>query len=373
MYINGKFCAQRTTGVQRVARNLVLALDRLVRAGGAPAGVRWVLLCPPGAPQPALDAVQVRSTGRGQPAGALGLHLWEQLELPRAARGGLLLNLSGSAPAFARRQACLWHDAAVFDRPAHYGAAFRCWYRWLFRRLARRAEVLLAPTAFARDRLAAALGLAPGRIAVVGAGAGHLGAVPADPAVLQRWSLRPGGFFLAVGSIAPGKNLGAVLRALALLAGRRPHDPPRLVVAGGGDARVFAAAQLPATPGVVFAGPVDDAQLRALYENAAALVQASTYEGLGLPPLEAMACGCPVAAARAAALPEVCADAALYFDPDAPEQLAALLEQLMDDAGLRRRMADTGRQQAARWSWDRAAVQLWGPLAPAALAEGGAR
>ena len=129
LYINGKFTAQPTTGVQRVASRLVQALD--ARPQGLP--VRCVLLCPPGGRPPALQRIECVFIGRrGEP-----LHWWEQWRLPRAARGGCLLNLAGSAPWWARRQVCMIHDAAVFDRPEAYAPAFVRWYRALFGHLAR--------------------------------------------------------------------------------------------------------------------------------------------------------------------------------------------------------------------------------------------
>jgi len=104
VYLNGKFTAQKTTGVQRVARCLVEALDRgLARGSAGPAqALRWVLLCPPGGRLPELRHVEPRVIGSGRG----GLHVWEQWTLPRAARDGLLVNLAGSAPAWAGRQVC---------------------------------------------------------------------------------------------------------------------------------------------------------------------------------------------------------------------------------------------------------------------------
>jgi glycosyltransferase involved in cell wall biosynthesis len=361
VFINGKFIAQRTTGVQRVAANLLNALDRrAAEAAAGPGAERWVLLCPPGHPLPPLRAIETRSVGLP----GLPLHAWEQWSLPRAARGGLLLNLAGSAPAFAAQQVCTFHDAAVFDQPRNYSFVFRHWYRWLFRRLARRAALLLTVSAFSRARLADVLAVPPQRVAIVGAGAEHLAALVSDERVLRECGLQRGGFFMAVGSLSPGKNLGALLQAYARLAG----DGLRLVIAGTRDARVFAAAAAPravdAADGVVLAGAVDDAALKALYENALALVFPSTYEGFGLPPLEAMACGCPVAAARAAAIPEVCGDAALYFDPHSVDEIAAAMCRLRDDEALRGRMAAAGRSQARRHTWDGAAVRLLQHLQP---------
>ena len=152
-YINGKFTAQRTTGVQRVATRLVQALDAQLPAGAN----HWVLLCPPGTEALPLARVEVRHVGTA----GLPLHLWEQIVLPLAARGGWLLNLAGAAPYFARRQVCLLHDAAVFDHPEAYACAFVAWYRLLFRRLAGSAAKLLTVSAFSRARLALCLTSTP--------------------------------------------------------------------------------------------------------------------------------------------------------------------------------------------------------------------
>jgi len=124
VYINGKFAAQRTTGVQRVAAQLVMALDTQVVPG------RYELLCPVQARPPTLRNIAVRHVG---PL-LMPLHAWEQAVLPSASREGWLLNLAGAAPALAPpdRQVTLIHDAAVFDHPEAYTPAFTAWYRWLF-------------------------------------------------------------------------------------------------------------------------------------------------------------------------------------------------------------------------------------------------
>jgi glycosyltransferase involved in cell wall biosynthesis len=362
VFINGKFTAQRTTGVQRVAEQLVLAMDTLLApaAGQAWPALRPVLLVPPGGRPPPLRhlAVQVLAGGAGR------LHAWEQWTLPRAVGGALLLNLSGSAPARAARQMALLHDAAVFDAPQAYTRAFVGWYRWLFRRLGQRALALFTVSAFSRSRLAACLGLAPARLQVIHPGADHLQHVAADTGVLQRHGLQPGRYFLAVGSRNPNKNLAALVQAF----GRMPPQPGlKLALAGGDDPGVFAAARHGAGgPGaaadVVHLGPVDDAGLKALYGQALALVFPSLYEGWGLPPLEAMACGCPVAVSAVASLPEACGDAALYFDPHDGAALTAALQRLALEPALRERLRRAGAAQAARRSWQAPAAELLGAL-----------
>jgi glycosyltransferase involved in cell wall biosynthesis len=105
-------------------------------------------------------------------------------------------------------------------------------------------------------------------------------------------------------------------------------------------------------------GRVSDAALRALFENALCLVFPSRYEGFGLPPLEAMACGCPVVAARAGAVPEVCGEAALWFDPSRPATLRDALLRLVAEDGLRDSLRAAGLDRARHFTWEAAARAL---------------
>lgn len=355
VYLNGKFTAQRTTGVQRVAMQLVLALDAALARQAPPAGERWVLLYPAGGQPPPLRAIEARAL----PGSGSSLHLWEQLSLPWAARDGLLLNLAGAAPWLARRQIGTLHDAAVFEQAQAYRPAFRLWYRALFRHLARRAVRLLTVSRFSQGRLAQHLGLPPQAIGVLPNGCEHLDDVVADTGVLQRLGLVGQPFFLAVGSDNPTKNLDRLRQAHRLLpAAQRP----RLVMVGGGQAQVFAAAGATGAgepaEGVIQAGPCQDAELKALYQHALALVFPSLYEGFGLPPLEAMRCGCPVIAGRAAALPEVCGEAAWLVDPLDVNALAQAMARLASDAAERQRWRERGLAHAQHWRWSDAAGAL---------------
>lgn len=344
VFVNGKFAAQSTTGVQRVAAQLVQALDAI---GPALPG-EWTLLCPPGANAPALRQMRCLQVGQtGWP-----LHAWEQWTLPRAARSGLLLNLSGSAPWSARQQACLIHDAAVFDRPEAYSPAFLLWYRALFRHLASSSACLLTVSAFSKDRLTQALGVAPSRFTVVPNGGDHLLEVEADEGALDRLGLRGQRFFLAVGSDNPNKNHARLIAAYAAWTQGQAQPLARLVLVGGQNARVFngtAAGTDP--PGLVRVGSQGDAVLKVLYRHALALVFPSLYEGFGMPPLEAMSQGCPVIAGRAASLPEVCGDAALYVDPLDTAALSQVLQVLHGDPAVRRQLVEAGLARLQSFTW----------------------
>jgi len=352
VYVNGKFTAQEATGVQRVATQLLLALDQLLVG----AGERWILVCPPGARTLPLQHIQVLTL----PVPRGSLVLWEQWALMRVARDGLLLNLAGSAPYFARRQVATLHDASIFDHPENYTTVFRLWYGLLFRRLARRAALLLTVSEFSRQRLMTWLAVTAQRIVVLHNGSDHLQSVPADASVLARFGLQERRFLLAVGVANRSKNIGTLLAAFARLAA----EPDLcLVLVGGRNGRVFAdLSEVADPPRVVRTGTIDDPSLKALYEHAVGLVFPSVYEGFGLPTLEAMECNCPVATARTPAAQEVCGDAALNFDPRSADDMAAVLEELVNDGPLRARLRAAGRDQAARFRWSRAASHLLSQL-----------
>jgi glycosyltransferase involved in cell wall biosynthesis len=244
----------------------------------------------------------------------------------------------------------------VFDCPEAYSRPFVAWYRLLFARLGRRAERLFTVSAFSRTRLALRLGLPESRFQVLPNAADHLDSVVADDTVLDRHDLRGKRFLLAVASANPTKNLAALVQAFA----SQVASDLRLVIVGGTNARVFAddVADVTDPPGVTRTGSLADAPLKALYRHALALVFPSRYEGFGLPVLEAMAQCCPVGASNAASLPEVCGDAALYFDPGSIPAIAAAIERLVADADLRDRLRQAGQRQAGKYSWAGTAEQL---------------
>ena len=362
--INGRFVAQRTTGVQRFARELVVALDRLLGSPEYAHMTGRVRLAVPGAS--VADAPRLDHIGVLPVAGKAG-HPWEQFALPLATRGSVLLNLAGGAPACKSGQVCTLHDAAVFDHPEAYRPSFVAWYRSLFRLQARTSRLLLTVSEFSRRRLATTLGIAPARLQVVPNGADHI-LRPADDAdALRRLGLVPQTYLMAVGSANPTKNFPALVEAF------RSMSVPsgiRLVIVGGTNSAVFTGAALAAgDERLVLAGSVDDAGLKTLYSQALAFVFPSTYEGFGIPPLEAMACACPVVASTAEAVVETCGDAALYFDPHDMRSMTTALDAVMRDADLRMALQRKGRDRAAGFTWQAAAQQLLAHLGAAGMVE----
>ncbi|MET0341064.1 MAG: glycosyltransferase family 1 protein [Polyangiales bacterium] len=346
VFINGRFLGQRLTGVQRYAHESLRALDALVARGEAGPDVRFEVLAPPGVKSPELTAIAFRNVGR------LRGNAWEQLSLPRAAKASLLLGFGPTGPAVKASQIVTVHDAAVHVVPRAFSWRFRAWYKVLLPVLVRRSVRVMTVSHFSRGQVARYFKADARSMRVSGEGWQHVLRIPSDLSVLSRHGLTNRRYVLVVGSLSPHKNLEVVARAAALLSGAPLH----VVVAGAVNERVFGAGA-PRGSVLKLLGYVSEGELRALYEHAAAFVHPSLYEGFGLPPLEAMALNCPVIASNAAAIPETCGDAALYFEPQRAEQLAQHIERVVGDPRLRDALLARASAQLARHSWEGAAAR----------------
>lgn len=298
-----------------------------------------------------------------KPAQGIRGHLWEQFILPFLCRGQLLFSPGNTGPLFYRRQVVTIHDASTFDCADAFTGLFGRWYRWLLPRLARRALGVITVSHFSRDRLVATLGIAPEKIAVVYNGVTPPPATP-SPGALEEARTRlnlPQRFLLFVGSRDPRKNVDRLVAAFEQL------DEPELhlVLAGGSNQQLFNAEQSGKTTARVQAlGQVDEATLECLYHLAEGFVFPSLYEGFGLPPLEAMARGCPVICSDATCLPEVCGPAfeaggaCLYFSPLQTKSILSALQKFVAlPVAERHRMTEAGRLHASQYHWARCAQE----------------
>jgi glycosyltransferase involved in cell wall biosynthesis len=259
---------------------------------------------------------------------------------------------------------------------------------------ARRAAHILTGSQHTRRELMDRYGLPPQKITVTSYAADEQFRPVLDPAALQavraKYGIGGGPFALALGNLQPRKNIARLAAAFAQAVNSeqstaldRQHlavngQPSRettddwslatasfsLVIAGKAqwrESEVFQAVQRAGLEGrVVFPGYVDDADLPALYSAAALFVYPSLYEGFGLPPLEAMACGTPVISSNAASLPEVVGDAALLIGPTDTAALAQALRTVLTQPSLHADLRRRGFERAAQFSWRRCATETLG-------------
>lgn len=348
--INGRYLTQPVSGIQRFAHETVRALDSLLTFTTSQRDVCPVILVAPRGVlhRPELKTISLVECGR------LHGHLWEQVTLPRLARRSVLLSLCQVGPLLTRRQIVVMHDASVFAMPMAFSPAFRRWYQFVLPVLARRVTKVLTVSEFSQKELNRYRIMREQAAPTVPESGEHILRVQSDATLLERHGLRRGTYAFVVSNLSPNKNFSLVAEAMKLI----PSGPWRFVVAGRVDRRVaFGTAKIPSC--VTYVGAVTDGQLRALYENAGCFLYPSLYEGFGLPPLEAMTCGCPVIVARTASFPEVLGDAVLYCDPQSPDSLAAQIVRVMTDHDLREELRARGFVHAARYTWARCAQEIW--------------
>jgi len=338
--VNGRVLSKPMMGVARYAREVLSRIEEMVELR---------TICP-------------RKGLRG-PIG----HFWEQTVLPRSVGPGQILwSPANTGPLNLSRQVVTVHDASCLDHPEWFSAPFARWYRFLLPRLARKVRRVITDSEYSKERLLAHTNMPEERIVAI-----HLGVderfKPATPDELEQarsvFGLeRP--YLLYVGSLEPRKNLAALLQAWEQVG-------PKLLglelVLVGITSAVFSGRGFRSVPPRVrFLGHADDTLLPALYSGARAFVYPSLYEGFGLPPLEAMACGTPVIASNRASIPEVVGDAALVPEPTSVPAICDCILEIARNDGLAETLRQNGLRRAERFRWEtcasRTATVLQGAL-----------
>jgi glycosyltransferase involved in cell wall biosynthesis len=278
----------------------------------------------------------------------------EQVRFPFVVPGGteILWSPNYNAPFLSRGKLVVTvHDVCHLAHPEFFRSSLKAAYaRLSFRNVARRAAAIICDSEFTATEIERLVGIPRHDMRVVYPGLDFGWTPGSRPA-----RLHDAPYLLYVGNVKPHKNLGRLLAAFSTLAARIPHS---LVIIGRKDGlgtldhEAMAIAQRFGER-VVVTGEVTDEVLQAYYANADLLVFPSLYEGFGFPPLEAMASGVPVAASRAASIPEVCGDGAAYFDPLSVEEMAAVIEKALSDETLRAQLRDNGRRQIVQYSWQK--------------------
>jgi glycosyltransferase involved in cell wall biosynthesis len=285
----------------------------------------------------------------------------EQTLLPRAARRArvdLLHNLFTTAPAWPRVPQVTTILDVIYKRfPETHPGLLTYGMRLLVPLAARRSRRVLTLSNAAKDDIVQFLGISPDRVDVTHLGPGmRYDTTAVDEQELRRhFELSDGPVLLTVSAKRPHKNLQRLIDAVGTL-----PSPLTLVVPGyptGFEDALRRHADAAAPGRVRFTGWVDEATLEGLYAAATAFVFPSLAEGFGLPVLEALARGVPVACSNTSSLPEVAGDAALYFDPTETGEIAGAIERLVGDDELRERLRAAGPAQARRFSWDKTAAQ----------------
>ena len=250
-------------------------------------------------------------------------------------------------------------DFSPFKHPECHDRELIEYFNKYFWKNISRADHIITISNFVRNEAINDYGFPPEKVTTI-----HLGhdsavfkRIPVEKCldVKRRYSL-PDKFILCVGSIEPRKNLLRLIHAYQRLP-INLRDEHKLVLTGfrGWENKEIMALIKALEGDVIYTGYVEEKDLAALYNLARLFVFPSIYEGFGLPPLEAMACGCPVIAANSSSLPEVCGDAAVYIDPHDTENMATKIEEVLLDEKLLKELRIKGQDRAKLFEWDESA------------------
>jgi glycosyltransferase involved in cell wall biosynthesis len=293
---------------------------------------------------------------------------WEQRGLLHAAQlaGADLIHISHFAAPVRRNRPIVVtiHDVIPYVFPAYRSSTSMRLYLKLISRATRNAEMILTDSECSRRDIVRYLGIDRERIVVVPLAVDEqfrpLHDQRSDEAIREQFNL-PGPVIFNVGGLDVRKNVESLIQAFAQAL---PELDPntRLVIAGGAhtsNTRLYPPldgliSELGIKQQVVLTGRISEADKLRLYNVADLYVFASLYEGFGLSPLEAMACGTPVICSNRSSLPEVVGDAGILVDPT-PEKIARSIATVMNDEYLRRKLSAQGLEQARRFSWERTA------------------
>lgn len=347
------------SGVETAIANLARALARGGRED-------YLLYLPDNAPLEELDSPHFQTRRCHLPARSRLLRMaWEQFVLPRLLRRdridllqapGYLAPLRAGVPVV-----ITVYDLIALRFPRLCTPANTLNYRCQLPSSIRRAAGIIVPSEATRRDLVTLFPAAASKVRVIPLGIGREFGAGADAArgeaLRGRYAL-PDRFVLFVGQLEPKKNVAGLVRGFAALRadGHRKH---KLVIAGsrGWGCAEFerAVRELGLEQDVIFPGFIPAADLPALYSLADLFVFPSLYEGFGLPPLEAMACGVPVVVSNRGSLPEIVGDAALLVDPLDANALAQAMRNLLTQDDLRRTQVQKGLARTRLFTWERTA------------------
>ncbi|EPF7462092.1 glycosyltransferase family 4 protein [Serratia marcescens] len=343
IYINARFLTQGLTGVQRFAEQISLELKK-IRSD--------IVFVSPNNIVRNNVADELNAIRIGKKSG----HYWEQIELPNYLRKNgcdLLVNLGNTGPVFYKKQIVTHHDVTYKKFPQSYSRKFRAIYNFLIPLLLRNSLALVTVSEFSKKEISNAYHYDSKNISVIYNAASAI--FENNAHVHPQFSP----FFLAVSSPNFHKNFHGLVEAFSELKG---VDEFTLKIIGEKN-RNFSSASFDeslekAGGRIEFLGRVSDDELADLYSAAYAFIFPSFYEGFGIPPLEAQACGCPVLSSHAASMPEVLADSALYFNPYDKNEIKDAVIQIANNPDKRSELIAKGYKNIHRFSWSNSAREL---------------
>ncbi len=321
--INGRYIVRKLTGQERFARELVAELDRIVQNDD------FVVVVPEYATEiPAYKNISVVRYGK------IKSHLWEQISFYKYIKRNKLIsvNLTTTCPFLSPDIVCI-HDAAHYEISSLlsqnvYGKLSLLWHKLLIHSASKKAKIILTVSEYSKKRLSTIKNIPENKIFVLRNAWQHIERINCDESIFSNLPLdiKKGGFYLALSSLAPQKNFSWIIE----VAKRNPSN--QFIICGGLSGN-FNLLVDKAIENLHFIGYVTDGQMKALMKNCKAFIHPAIYEGFGIPPLEALACGTQIIISTSTCLPEIYGKSAHYIDPYKYDyNLDEMLDEPVQDA-----------------------------------------
>ncbi|CAN5137445.1 glycosyltransferase family 1 protein [soil metagenome] len=342
LIVNARFLTQNITGVQKFAIEISKQVKKKLK--------KVIFVSPRNIIHKSLaEYLDVKIVGR------FSGHLWEQLELPYYLRNltskPILLNLANTAPLGYKDKVVTVHDLAFIHNPKWFSKKFYYYYKFLIPKILTQSIQIFTVSNFSKSELVKIYKISPDKITVVYNAISH-------DFLEKKGNLLRNNFnkyILGVSSLEPRKNIKTLINSFEELA----EPNLSLVLVGKENPEVFSDNNFERYKSykekIHFTGYVSDEELVRLYSHAELFVYPSLYEGFGLPPLEAMASGCPVLVSNTTSMPEICGDAALYFDPNNGKELSSLILNVLNVNELRKTLIEKGADRVKKFSWSASA------------------
>ena len=335
LYINGRFLTQPMTGVERYAYNMCKAIAKL--------GQPFTLVCPQAPIQACYDVsgLQIVHYGRGNS------HLWEQCILPFFFIGKkdyVVLSFTGLGSILIQHKIMTIHDLSFLENPKWFSRPYYWWYKIMTPLAVRTSRHILTVSAFSKQEIRRFYPFIKEQDITVIYNATDeslFRPLPQIDAPSER-------FALAVSSLDPRKNFNRLIEAFSDI------QDCKLYIVGAHHRNFNHQENDTATQNIHYLGRISDDELVRLYNQAVCFIFPSLYEGFGLPPIEALSCGCPVLVSDIPVLHEVCGDAATYFDPYNPYAIRKAIHQFLEGDKQRNKSQNLAR----RFSWETSARSL---------------
>jgi len=342
--VNARFLTQKITGSQRFAIEISKCLKKLCP--------NIVFLAPKNILHKDIaEELEVKTIGKNKG------HIWEQIDLPlhlKRLGNPLLLNLVNTAPLLYKNKIVTIHDLSWMHFPNSVSKKFYIYYKFLIPRIAKNSLHIFTVSYFSKKDIMKNLKIESNKISVI---------YNAISDKFQNLDVNKEDIILSVATLQPYKNLESLIKAFVKLKeDKRIKENYKLVLVGGLNSKVFRKTNLfniaKNRKDIVFTGYVSDSELVKFYNKAKLFVFSSKFEGFGIPPLEAMACGTPVVVSNVASLPEVCGDAAYYVNPYDVNDIARGIETVLKNEKLQKKLIKKGLERVKLFGWEKSAKKL---------------